>query len=134
MKTSLKFALALAIALPSGALAMSGDAHARDGYTNAQWSNRDDGDRRDRRATRRDEQRGLSSLDIHGRVSYYYYDVAVQDRRGDTYFVSAETPRGQAVRLRVDAYSGEVTNVDYLDGGSRRHRPALNGRRSSANY
>jgi hypothetical protein len=131
MKTSLKLALALFIALPSGGLGAAGEAQAHDGYQTEYWNGRDD-HRDDHRDGRGDEGRGLSSLDIHGLVSYFYYDVAVQDRRGDTYFVSAETPRGQAVRLRVNAYSGEIENVDYLNGGSQRRRPELNGRRSSA--
>jgi hypothetical protein len=61
---------------------------------------------------------------IRDSLARQYYEVSRPDRRGDVYVARAEDRRGRDLRITVNAYTGEIIDVDY----ARRDRDRHDGR------
>lgn len=119
MTKALKFAAAMAVALPLIGLGAAGSAEARDRYDN-RYENSDRYDRGNDRydEDRRDNgrQQAWSQRRIRQHMERYFYNIGSAERQGDVYFVAAETRIGGPLRVRVNAYTGHVEHVDHLRG------------------
>ena len=124
MSKAMKFATALAVALPLMGIATVGSAEARD-RDNGRYESSDRYDRDNSRYDNDRRQRAWSPSRIREHMRQYFDNIGTPRRDGDYYYLSVSQNGGPQQEVRVNAYTG---HSEYLRDVNRRDRRGNNWR------
>lgn len=107
MNKAMKFATALAVALPLVGMSVAGTAEARERY-DGRYEQSGRYERHNDRYEDRNRQRAWTPAQIRRHVSQYFYNVGNPRRDGDFYYLVVSQKNDRKHDVRVNAYTGHV--------------------------